>query len=630
MLRIPGIPTYCAVGRHSPGARVPSDRCISLHQPRTLRGAVLEMLSKDQIRILHLLPPAQNDAESPVVCEISVASRSDNPDYEALSYVWDNHAPFSLQVSGSEVKVTPGLYSALRHLRLPDRIRNLWVDQLSIEQWNLEEKAQQVQLMRSTYTRCSQCVVWLGMPPVGTSDADAKNAFDLVLYLANGMKFDDINSMPLPSAVADDRQAFDRAMEVLRAVAHKHNPWWDRVWTVQEAALPDKVVIQMGHTTLPWSTVAEACTAWIKRGIAWPLRRRLSNEYQSYWDEFIVHSIWINVAKRRWDNALETLNRWRFRSSTDPRDKAFALFGLIPPGSLPRTEECRYDIPLADVFSCMSVEMIINEKGLRPLISRPRLEAYKAIPGMPRWALDLSACADYDRDWFYEIYGYDVYNADKGLEPLDLDVVSTCVSEKTLKLKGTCIGTVKWVEEGMRRFRTGWNKDVSINEAIQKWYDTIEGKVSTEAPAVPDPYPAGYSRSEAFTRLMLGDTLRDGNQVPEDCAVEDYFADVWALMNSQTVDERVHLTVYGMMHNSALVITETGLIGSAHIDTKVGDEIWVFGGGKVPFSLQPRNSDHSVEYDFVGRCYVQGIMQGEASASNSPSRKRRDQTVIIY
>jgi hypothetical protein len=327
------------------------------------------MLSKNQIRILHLMPPAHGDTESPIVCEISVASRSDNPDYEALSYVWDDHAPFTIQVSGSDVKVTPGLYNALRQLRLHDRPRNLWIDQLSIEQWNLEEKAQQVQLMRSTYTRCSRCIVWLGMPPAGITATDGKNAFDIVRYLADALEATDPNSMPLPSAIADDHLTFDRAMEALRSVAHSYNPWWDRIWTVQEAALPEKLILQFSDITLPWSVIQRACRVWVTKGIPWPLAQKISDQHLHYLNELMCHSIWVNVAKLRRDNPLEAVHRWRSRLATDPRDKVFGLFGLFPVGS------CK--LPTSS-FPLVSVP----RQGTRPLpCTLENFSNFLSIPG---------------------------------------------------------------------------------------------------------------------------------------------------------------------------------------------------------------------------------------------------------
>ncbi|KAI0198241.1 heterokaryon incompatibility protein-domain-containing protein [Astrocystis sublimbata] len=279
------------------------------------------MLSTDEIRILRLMPPAAGDSQSPIVCELSVVSRSDNPQYEALSYAWDDRPPLTIQVSSNEVKVTPRLYNALCQLRLCDRVRNLWVDQLCINQWNLEEKAQQVKLMRSTYTRCSQCLVWLGVPPAEITDADAKNAFEIIRYLATASSADDMNTLPLPPSVADDRPTFNRAMEALRAASHGQNRWWDRAWTLQEAALPDQVLLLFGSAIVPWNIITAAAKTWTTKGLPRPLRQMLSDEMDPWIGGFIVHSIWINIAKRRWDNALETVQRWRYRLAIDPRDK---------------------------------------------------------------------------------------------------------------------------------------------------------------------------------------------------------------------------------------------------------------------------------------------------------------------
>ncbi|KAI1366211.1 heterokaryon incompatibility protein-domain-containing protein [Xylaria arbuscula] len=484
--------------------------------------------------------------------------------------------------------------------------------------------------MGDTYTRCTRCLVWLGMPPADVTATDAENAFDIIRYLAAAGQADDMDSIPLPSAIANDLQAFNRAINALHAVVHPRNPWWKRVWTVQEAALPGEVHLHFGKATLPWDIVMAAVRTWTEKGSPQLLEQRLPYERLDYINALVVHSVWINVARARYDNPLEAMIRWRFRLATDVRDKAFGLFGLLPSGCLPRTEECRYDIPRADVLSCMTVEVILSEGGLRALAANPRLEAYKATPGIPRWAIDLSAFPDHDLDWYYQCYGYDAYNADDGLDPLDLDVVSTCVSEKTLKLKGIRIGSVKCVEEGIRRFRNGSNSaPIALGETIQKWFDRVEGKANKSEVVVPDPYPAGYPRSEAFARLMLGDAIRNYNQVPLNEAVNEYFTDVWTLMNSREVAPNIHLTVLGMLSNQALIVTETGLIGSALIDTELGDEVWVFGGGKVPFTLRPRDNDHSTEYNFVGKCYVQGIMQGEAFANDGYLQKQAEQTIVI-
>jgi hypothetical protein len=52
--------------------------------------------------------------------------------------------------------------NALRHLRETYIVCFLWVDALCINQYNLEEKAEQVRVMLSTFQKASRVVVWLG------------------------------------------------------------------------------------------------------------------------------------------------------------------------------------------------------------------------------------------------------------------------------------------------------------------------------------------------------------------------------------------------------------------------------------------------------------------------------------
>ncbi|KAI1326930.1 heterokaryon incompatibility protein-domain-containing protein [Xylariaceae sp. FL0255] len=593
------------------------------------------MLSTDQIRILHLLPPTHDDDCSPIVCDTTVELRADNPKYETLSYAWDNRPAIIIQVSGSEVKVTPRLHNALRALRLRDCSRSLWVDQLCIDQWNLEEKAQQVHVMNDTYTSCVRCNVWLGMVPEGLTSNDAKNAFDVIRYRAEAGQADDEQNILFPPAVADDRQAFDRAIKALGAAGHEQNPWWSRVWTVQEAALPSEVIFLFESTELTWHAMLDATVTWTQIGVPGILEEMLTEDQIKVLADFICHVVWINVARERLDDPLETISRWRFREATDARDKVYGLLGLLPHETLSLTRECRYDIPAADAFSRATIELIISEGGLRPLAANNRLETNKATPGIPRWALDLSAWPDHDNDWYYECYGYAAYRAYAGLEELDMDTVSACVMGKALKLKGVRIGTVKYTQEGIRMFRSVWNKNVPLHESMQKWLDAVEGRADYSAGLVPDPYPAGYTRLDAFARMMLGDAVRDGNQEVIECEIEEYFEYVWDLLNSQPVEEESQLTVHGMIANRALIITETGMIGSGFIDSEVGDEIWIFGGGNVPFTLRPRSGSNNAEYDFVGKCYVQGAMQGEMFADMSEGESSQppvilEQTVVIY
>lgn len=58
------------------------------------------------------------------------------------------------------------------------------------------------------------------------------------------------------------------------------------------------------------------------------------------------------------------------------------------------------------------------------------------------------------------------------------------------------------------------------------------------------------------------------------------------------------------------MIAETGFLGFVPKEAFIGDEVYVLFGGGMPYILRPTAEDK--EFQFVGDCYVHGIMDGEA------------------
>ena len=61
-------------------------------------------------------------------------------------------------------------------------------------------------------------------------------------------------------------------------------------------------------------------------------------------------------------------------------------------------------------------------------------------------------------------------------------------------------------------------------------------------------------------------------------------------------------------HERRLFATKGGYLGYGMLSMQEGDQIWLLDGGKVPFVLRARSDGC---YDFVGECYVHGVMSGE-------------------
>jgi hypothetical protein len=64
------------------------------------------------------------------------------------------------------------------------------------------------------------------------------------------------------------------------------------------------------------------------------------------------------------------------------------------------------------------------------------------------------------------------------------------------------------------------------------------------------------------------------------------------------------------MPHRCVFTTSAGRMGLCGHDCAVGDGVWLLEGGSVPFVL--RGADGGLDrFEFLGDCYVHGMMQGE-------------------
>jgi hypothetical protein len=144
-------------------------------------------LESRQIRFLQLLPAERFDDE--IHCTIFHSSLKTPPVYEALSYVWgskedkllislrygteqiagaaemqdeENHELNRNQNCPLNFKLTQNLSAALRHIRLPNSSRIMWIDAICIDQSSIPGKNHQVSQMRNVYLLSERVLLWLG------------------------------------------------------------------------------------------------------------------------------------------------------------------------------------------------------------------------------------------------------------------------------------------------------------------------------------------------------------------------------------------------------------------------------------------------------------------------------------
>ncbi|KAI1176087.1 heterokaryon incompatibility protein-domain-containing protein [Nemania sp. FL0916] len=202
--------------------------------------------SEGCVRVLLILPGV---GESPLKCRLIEWNVYEDAIPEALSYVWGSESPSqaAIWLDGKLFPITTRLYNILHHLRRVDDVRAIWVDAICINQTNKREKVHQVRLMRNIYSTTKNTVVWLDDPDTSSDRGEKTENYDEPL--PEGFVRVTINRYDLSTLLHEWQKCSDREPESERSsilflmlwVLAFHiisNEWWERVWTLQEAILP--------------------------------------------------------------------------------------------------------------------------------------------------------------------------------------------------------------------------------------------------------------------------------------------------------------------------------------------------------------------------------------------------------
>ena len=127
----------------------------------------------ETIRLMEIQPSSK--LEAPIQCKLRDKNLA-QIDYDifahyiALSHVWgDGVDRCAISVVGKAFDITATLDSALRHIRDPDRVINVWADGVCVNQNDIDERNTQVGLMGSIYSMAHHTIIFLGdsTPEIG-------------------------------------------------------------------------------------------------------------------------------------------------------------------------------------------------------------------------------------------------------------------------------------------------------------------------------------------------------------------------------------------------------------------------------------------------------------------------------
>ncbi|KAF4945833.1 hypothetical protein FSARC_14340 [Fusarium sarcochroum] len=193
------------------------------------------------VRVLVLHPGSLSD---PIAITLSSEKFDDSCEFEALSCTWGSleNTETIIVNDNREGQVTHNLASPLRHLRLLNEGRRLWIDAICFNQQDIDERGYQVSMMHPIFQRAKTVQVWLG-PAADGSELAVQTLDYIGSSVQVACRWGDENSFILvPQDTSNSAQALvDRITrpqfpeETWRAIDDLLNrSWFKRLWARQE------------------------------------------------------------------------------------------------------------------------------------------------------------------------------------------------------------------------------------------------------------------------------------------------------------------------------------------------------------------------------------------------------------
>ncbi|KAI0481846.1 heterokaryon incompatibility protein-domain-containing protein [Xylaria cf. heliscus] len=443
-----------------------------------------DRLGSSNIRILSIQPGLEG---SSMECQLEKRNLDNDIIEEALSYVWGKPKfDKTIKLDGKLFRITTSLNNILRSLRHRNVPRRIWIDAICINQLDLEEKNHQVRLMGKIYSKAQTTIIWLG--DHSTKHTTLKpnlldTAIDNLTSGPNKFGSNTVDEYDLPYIFEkvvkyqedrlwdEERCALSillyRCVNIIRT--HK---WWERVWTIQEAALaPNEPIIWFCGHTFSYSTlmaaidVVDSIMASIRdsdgesspvKDVYYELMKQSIVGGERKGDVKLIRSLRKHMASTSSSlipsNSVQSLLPWFLQSvhahrATDPRDKIFALQSLLlkSEGLLINVN---YHEPTEPLFRRITAQCFNQAIPFLPLHYNLLIESRNNVGDMPQsssWVLDFSHSRAGRENSTVETLYYRFLHGGTNLQPLSDHPPEGAwwfASPKTLFCSGVAIGMI--------------------------------------------------------------------------------------------------------------------------------------------------------------------------------------------
>ncbi|KAF9882251.1 heterokaryon incompatibility protein [Colletotrichum karsti] len=336
-------------------------------------SSIYQPLAETEIRLLTVWPGSFGDA---VRCSLAATKATQGyEEYDAISYTWAGDDDIiektgRVCIASEEFPVTPNCEAVLRRVRREWTPRIVWIDAICVNQDDVHERGRQVRLMPQIYSRAREVIIY-----VGESNNEIPRLFS---YLRQ----------PQHGSPPDSRQEAQSALAKLLT-----RRYFSRAWVIQEVALARRATLVCGSHTLSWPLIHVKNLA--ARGLlpstpgengGLPGLQPLPPVIQFKTPTF-----------RTTGDILRLLDSARSSRAADPRDKVFAVLGLI---TCPESEgfSADYTKTPAEVFTSTAL-WIAQRFGMLALLART-VDVVRSVPASEAVVLESAWVPNWTEDTF--------------------------------------------------------------------------------------------------------------------------------------------------------------------------------------------------------------------------------------
>lgn len=590
------------------------------------------------IRYLTLDPGSGEDALSGSLVTTSI----DSAKFDAISYVWGAPEKVSgISCEGRFIGITARLRDVLRRVRLLDAPRNLWADQICINQNDLVERAQQVSLMGVIYANSRTTLIWLGEAVNKQVDSVVNLLRDVDAMVKEQLQERNGLWEEMPLVTASDEIANDQRWKAIAEMTQSE--WFNRVWVVQEAGLSKAPLIMYGKHDIAWDYFVSV--------LHWMRYRGPFIAYSFHLEWHAIHldrkSIWhpqdkagdnqqaptghSDTAVMPW-SFLDILHSSRQLKATDPRDHVFAFLGhhlaasSDKSGKLIVTPDYTVDAERVCLEFATNYIKWTTDLNILPFVQHQ--DSNERRTGLPSW---IPLWHTYPGSVLGQL-GESLFDAGGEAKPRP-PVLGT---EDTLRVRGILFDKLQYCSVLFEERDFDWGGGTQAAET-PKSTEGSKIKIVLSHILKPDTisaYPENTRLMTCAVTMIAG--LHSGTR-------SEFESRAVAFMNChlpESYDRKFtagfiagdsglcEVEIASPLSGRKFAITEMWVYGLVPPSARAGELCCIILGAKTPFVVRPVVGNPG-SHEFVGEAYIHEMMKGEVRRARELGEFEEENIVLI-